>query len=91
MSGRQSKFTDCNPTMMMGMTVCGACASWVWGCGSIDEDEGEVAVSDDDDGGSADVDGGVGIVGIVGIGCKPSEAADDVTVGMGKVGGRTCC
>jgi len=67
---------------MTGTTVCGVGGSWVWGCGGIDVDEDEVAVSDDDDGGSADVDDNVGIVGI---GCKPSEATVDDT--MGKVGG----
>lgn len=86
MSGRQSEFTDCNPTTITGTTVCGVCESWVWGCGGIDDGGGEVAVSDDDGGGSAEVEDDVGIVGIVGIGCKPSEATDDVTMGIGKVG-----
>jgi hypothetical protein len=84
MSGRQSELTDCNPTTMTGTTVCGVCGSWDWGCGGVDEGGGGVAVSDDDDGGSADVDDDVGIVGI---GCKPSEATVDDTMGMGKVGG----
>ena len=48
--------------MMTGTTVCGVCGSWVWGCGGIDVDEGEVALSDNDDGGSADVEGNMGIV-----------------------------
>jgi hypothetical protein len=65
---------------MTGTTVCGVGGSWVWGCGGIDVDEGEVAVSDDNDGGSAD-----GNVGIVRIGSKPSEATVDDA--MGKVGG----
>ena len=67
---------------MTGTTVCGVSGSWVWGCGGIDIDEGEVALSDDDDGGSADVEGNVGIVGI---GSKFSEATVDDA--MGKVGG----
>ena len=44
--------------------------------------EVEAAVSDDDDRGSADVDDNVGVVGI---GCRPSEATVDDT--MGKVEG----
>lgn len=67
---------------MTGTTVCGVGESWVWGCGGVDVDEDEAAVSDNDDNGSADVDDNVGIVGI---GCKPSEATVDDT--MGKVGG----
>ena len=82
MSGRQSELTDCNPTTMTGTTVCGVGGSWDWGSDGVDVDEGEVAVSDDDNGGSADVDGNVGTVGT---GSRPSEATVDD--GMGKVGG----
>ena len=65
MSGLQSELTDCNPTTITGTTVCGVGGSCVWECGGIDVDEGgKVAVSDDDDGGSGDVDDNAGIVGI---------------------------
>ena len=80
MSGRQSELTDCNPTTMTGTTACGVGGSWVWGCdGDVDVGEGEVTASDDDNEGSADVEGNVGID------AKPSEVAvDDAT---GEVGG----
>ena len=66
---------------MTGTTVCGVGGSWVWGCGGIDVGEGEVVALDDDNGWSADVDGGVGIIGI---GPKPSEGTADDDIG--KVG-----